>query len=270
LLITQEAMIAWCRKIWQKGGVVIANGVVPTRTICALPLITDKEVTEGPDVALLPTPVTLSNPGACRTERGVYQDVLNKLRWGNLYFYYGEPDTLTCDSVPAQMYPITVQEVHSGYVKGKERLITMHSGVYGWPDSRDLHLAYRYDSRGHKTRAGFITAVNGVSARTRVELGDKETAVLVRIPVRIESPAPVHVVIERCDEHGLVMTANGKGSIQVVMPDGKSHAVKLDGQQSIHLPAAPPQPSRDSADSEPRRLGENPNSTGVFETRSPI
>jgi hypothetical protein len=76
-----------------------------------------------------------------------------------------------------------------------------------------------------------------MSVRTRVELGDKETAVLVRVPVRIETLRPVHLVVERYDKHGLVMTANGKGPIQVAMPDGKSHTVELDGQQSIHVPA---------------------------------
>ncbi|MFA6244890.1 MAG: LamG domain-containing protein, partial [Candidatus Hydrogenedentales bacterium] len=159
LLVTQDAMAAWCRKIWAKGGVVIANGVVPTRSLCTLPVITDKEVTEGPDVALLPTPVTLGNPAVCRSEEGVYEDVLSKLRWGNLYFYYNEPAALAYESVPKRMYPITVQEVHAGYVKGKERLVTMRSGVYGWPEARDLHLAYRYDGRGHPIRAGFVTAV---------------------------------------------------------------------------------------------------------------
>jgi hypothetical protein len=237
LLITQDAMIAWCRKIWEKGGVVIANGVVPTRTLCSLPLIMDKEVAEGPDVPLLPTPVTLGNPGACLTERGVYQDVLNKLRWGNLYFYYGEPEALTHESVPARMYPITVQEVHSGYIKGKERLITMHSGVYGWPDSRDLHMAYRYDSRGHRTRAGCITVVDAASVRTQVVLGDKEIGVLERIPVKVESPEAVHIVVERYDEDGLLMTTNGKGSVKIVMPDGKEHMQELNGQQQVNWPA---------------------------------
>jgi len=221
-------------RLW--GGVVIANGVVPTRTICSLPLITDKEITEGPDVPLLPTPITLGNPGACLTERGVHQDVLNKLRWGNLYFYYGEPEALTYESVPARMYPITVQEVHSGYIKGKERLITMHSGVYGWPDSRDLHMAYRYDSRGHRTRAGFITAVDAASVRTQVVLGDKEIAVLERIPIGVESPETVRIIVERYDKHGLVMTANGKGSVKTIMPSGESHTHDLNGQQQINIP----------------------------------
>jgi len=236
LLVTQDAMIAWCRKIWDKGGVVIANGIVPTRTIGSLPLITDKEVTEGPDVPLLPTPITLSNPGACRTEQEVYQDVLNKLRWGNLYFYYGEPATLTYESVPARMYPITVQEVHSGYVKGKERLVTTHSGVYGWPDSRDLHMVYRYDSRGHRIRPGFVTTINADSVRTQIELADKETAIIERISAQMESSEPCNVIVERCDKASLTLTVNGKGNFKLIAPNAPPQSFDLDGQREISIP----------------------------------
>jgi hypothetical protein len=236
LLVTQDVMAAWCRKIWAKGGVVIANGVVPTRSLCALPVITDKEVTEGPDVALLPTPVTLGNPAVCGSEEGVYEDVLSKLRWGNLYFYYNEPATLAYESVPKRMYPITVQEVHAGYVKGKERLVTLRSGVYGWPDTPDLHLAYRYDGRGHPIRAGFVTAINPVSVRTRITLDDNECAVLERIPVRIETAVPVHVIVERDADGGLRLCLNGQGSIRILTPDAAPRDAILDGPQEIVLP----------------------------------
>lgn len=235
LLVTQDAMAAWCRKIWAKGGVVIANGVVPTRSLCALPVITDKEVTEGPDVALLPTPVTLGNPSLCSSEEGVYEDVLGKLRWGNLYFYYNEPAALAYESVPKRMYPITVQEVHAGYVKGRERLVTMHSGVYGWPDAPDLHLAYRYDGRGHPIRAGYVTAVDPDSVRTRVVLEDNECAVLERIPLRIETAAPFHVIVERGANGSLRLHLNGHGTIRILMPNEFSRDVTIDGPQEVVL-----------------------------------
>jgi hypothetical protein len=234
-LITQDAMIAWCRKIWGKGGTVIANGVIPTRTICSVPIITDKEVTEGPDVPLLPTPCTLGNPGTFKSERDVYRDVLSKLRWGNLYCYYGEP-ALTHASAPAQMYPITVQEVHAGCVKGKERIVTMHSGVYGWQDSRDLHFAYRYDSRGRRIDPGYVTAVDAGSVRTRVELADHEIAILARIPVRIESEGPVNLAVRRFDADGIVIILNGHSPARIILPDGEEHPVVLNGQQELSFP----------------------------------
>ncbi len=236
LLLTQDAMIVYCRKIWGKGGVVIANNVIPTRTICSLPLIVEREIKEGPDVHLVPTPIALGNMTASRTEVGVYHDVLSKLRWGNLYFYYGEPKTLTYESVPKQMFPITVQEVHGGTVKGKERLVTMNSGVYGWAGDRSLHVAFRYDSRGHRVRPDFLTTVDASSVRTRVDLGQDEAAVVVRIPVRIESTAPVNVVVDRYDDQALSMTVNGRGTIEVHCSGQGAREFSLTGQRQIHIP----------------------------------
>jgi hypothetical protein len=44
-----------------------------------------------------------------------------------------------------------------------------------------------------------------------------------------------HLVVEQYDEHGLIMTANGKGPIEIVMPGGQSHTEQLDGQQPINI-----------------------------------
>ncbi len=234
VLLTQEAMIAWCRKIWDKGGVVIANGVVPTRTICSLPLITDKEVNEGPDVPLLPTPITLGDPAVCGDEIGLYHDVLNKLRWGNLYFYYNEPRVLAYESLPQKMYPITVQEIHAGIVKGKERIITMHSGVYGWKDSRALVCAYRYDSRGHRIPANFLTTADSESVRTKVVLEENESAVLALLPIQITSSRPVNVIVDRLEDK-YVIRLNGKGETAISVGEELINLI-LDGTREVDSP----------------------------------
>lgn len=236
LLVSQDAMIAWCRKIWSKGGVVFANGVVPTRTICAQPLMTDKEVTEGPDVALLPTPATLGDPAQCKSEAGTYKDVLNKLRYGNLYFYYNEPSRLAYESLPKRMYPITVQEVHAGCVKGEERVVTMNSGVYGWAGSRDLHRVYRYDSRGHRIPHDFMTTVDNTSVRTRVALNPNESAVVERVPIRIESTERVNVVVRDTPGAEWILDMNGRGKIGIVMAGKRRQMFQLDGPREIRLP----------------------------------
>ncbi len=235
LLLSQDAMIAWCRKIWGKGGVVIANGVVPTRTICSLPLMTDKEVNEGPDVPLLPTPITLSDPALAGTEEGLYRDVLNKLRWGNLYAYYNEPVTLSFVSLPQQMYPITVEEAHAGCVKGKERIITMNSGVYGWPGARDLHMVYHFDSRGHRVQHDFITTADGASVRTEIVLEKDETAAIVRIPLQIGCDSPVNVLVRQHNARETLLDVNGSGNIRLTGPDGVERAYDLDGPRALTL-----------------------------------
>jgi hypothetical protein len=202
-----------------------------------LPILVDKEITEGPDVHLAQTPITMGNPAGIGSEADVYADVLRKLDWGNLYFYYGE-GTLTYPSLPQQMYPITVQEVRSGVVVGRERLVTMRSGVYGWPESTDLHQAWRFDARGYPVPHGFLTTVDAVGARTEVALGAGESAALGRLPVRLETRTPVNAWVERCAGDGLRLRLNGTGPAKLVVADSafggtvaKAAAVRL-GDQS--------------------------------------
>ena len=148
----QHAIVAYGRKIMEKGGVLVANNVYPTRTIAGQPFIFDKEMTEGPEMHLLPTPCTLGNPAAIQSEADVHKDVLSKLAWGNLYFYYGEPVDLQYESAPAHMYPITVDEIRPHYVKGKERIVTAKDDAFGWQQDRLLHFVYRY-RQSRPTRA---------------------------------------------------------------------------------------------------------------------
>ncbi len=236
LLLTQDAMVAYCRKVWAKGGVVIANGVVPTRTICSLPLIIDREVNEGPEVHLAPTPITLGNPSTITTDEDLYHDVCNKLRAGNLYFFYGDPEHLAYEPMPARMYPITVDEVHSGTIRGKERIVTLHSGVYGWPGSRNLHVGYRYDPRGHQVRPDFVTTADANSVRTQIDLGPDEAAILARIPVQVETVDPVNVVVDAYDGNSMKLRLNGAGTVHIRMPDGSVRHVDLDGAETVAYP----------------------------------
>lgn len=236
ILLTQHAMAAYCEKVRAKGGAVVANNVIVTRTIGRQPIVIDREISEGPDVHLAQTPVTLGNPGAIINEEDVYRDVLSKLRWGNLYFYYGEPAKLTHESLPAQMFPITVDEVRSGSIRGRERWITLRSGIYGWSGDRSLHQAFRYDARGRRIRPDFLTTVDASSVRTRIILNEDESAVLVRLPVRIESPSPVNAMVEEYDGKTLKMALNGGGRIRIVPLDGTPADVELNGQRSLSLP----------------------------------
>ncbi len=236
LLRTQECMLAWNRKIRERGGVLIANGVVPTRTVCAAPIITDKEVTEGPDVPLLPTPATMGDPAVCGTEVGLYKDVLNKLRYGNLYFYYNEPKDLNCESLPARMYPITVETCHAGCVRGRERIVTMNSGVYGWPGTRELHQVYRYDSRGRRIGHDFITTVDADSIRTEVLLGQDESAVIERLPVQIKTSTPVNCLVNAYSDTGCTVQINGKGTLRLTAANGEKRRYTVNGNTEIRYP----------------------------------
>ena len=224
LLLSQPAMVAYTQKILDRGGVVVANGVVVTRTIGRLPILTDAEVTEGPLVHLAQTPVCLGAAPSLRSAADVYRDVHNKLKWANLYFYYGGDPYITRRSVPAAMYPITVQELHSGTIVGRERIITRNSGVYGWPadtGGSDLHFVHLFDARGREVPHGFITTVDEAGVRTQVQLKEMELAVIRRVPVLVEARQPVNLICTGYSVDGIGLTLNGTGRARFKVTDGE-------------------------------------------------
>ncbi|MBI2299621.1 MAG: LamG domain-containing protein, partial [Armatimonadetes bacterium] len=165
LILSQASMAEFARRMHARGATVIANGCVNTRTIRQLPILTDQECNSGPQTHLGQTPCALGNAPVLRGETDVYRDILDKLSWGLLYFYYGE-GTLTHPSLPQRQFPITVSEIHSGTVIGRERIVTMRSGAYGWRGDRSLVLGYRYNPLGAAVDADFVTTVDAAGART--------------------------------------------------------------------------------------------------------
>jgi hypothetical protein len=223
LLLSQPSLIEFARKIRDKGGVVVANNSIITRSIAKEKYIVhDVEVNAGPGLHLGPTVTALADPAniAGRGDAFVYKDVLDKLKWGSLFFYYQE-GAITHESLPAQMYPLTFEEIHSGCVKGKERLITMHSGAYGWLGDRDLHLPYHYDGRGAVVPHEFLTTVDSEGVRTEITLKENESAVLKRIPISISTTSAINLFAQQYDGEAIHLSFNGKGKIALVVKDGE-------------------------------------------------
>ncbi|MEA3400423.1 MAG: LamG domain-containing protein [Armatimonadota bacterium] len=222
LLLSQPSMVEFTRRMTDRGAVIVANSPVVTRTVGALPLIVDQECIAGPNVHLAQTSASLGNPSRINSEADVYRDVLDKLQWANLYFYYGEGE-LTYPSLPQQMYPITIEELRSGTVKGEERIVTMRSGVYGWKGDRHLHLGYRYNALGMPVPAELVTRVDADGVRTLVELDREESAVIRRIPVSAETERPASVICAGYDHQAMVLAANGTGRLTLRIADGDFH-----------------------------------------------
>ena len=212
-----------------------ANNALPTRTFAGQPFIFDKEIAEGPEMHLLPTPCTLGNPAAIRSQTDVYDDILAKLAWGNLYFYYGEPLGMQHELPPSRMYPITVTDVRGSCVSGQERIVTALDGVYGWRGERCLHLVYRYDRRGRRIGHDFVTTIDSTGARTAVDLDDREMAIVVQLPVIVESATPVNVIVTRCDEQTIELSIHGEGSARITGPAGKTQVLSLTGAQQLTI-----------------------------------
>jgi len=199
--------------------VVVANNVIQTRTISSLPIIVEQECRSAPDVHLAQTPCAFGTPGVIGSEPELYLDVLDKLKWANLYFYVNEPE-LTYPSLPQQQYPITVEELHDATLVGRERIITSNSDVYGWPGSRTLHFCYRYGRTGVPMQPGFVTSVDADGVRTDVRLDERESAVVKWIPMELQCETPVNVIVRRYDAGGCELMLNGSGDATLTIESG--------------------------------------------------
>ncbi len=223
-LLGQDIFVETIRKVGAKGGVVIANSYPGTRTVHKEPVIYCLESNSGGKTCALlylaPTVIALGNPGPIRTERDVYDDIRDKLAWGGLYFYYGEANP-THPTLTEQMYPITVEEIHAGTIKGTERIVTMRSGVYGWAGDRGLHIAYRYDGRGMRVSHAFLTTTDAADTRTQVMLDKDETAVVRRLPIVVSNETPLNALVQRYDSRGVEFLLNGEGDVSVEIASGE-------------------------------------------------
>jgi len=145
------------------------------------------------------------------TEREIYLDMLQKLRWGVLFFYYNVRIPVTYPSLATRQYPMTFQEIRSGLVRGPERIVTMNDGVYGWPESRDLHMLYPYDNRGAAGANHAVTTVDGDSVRTKLKFGPDESAAIEPLPASLEADQPINVRVLRFDADLKQMLLSGNG-----------------------------------------------------------
>ncbi|MEI6422860.1 MAG: hypothetical protein WCP55_11630, partial [Lentisphaerota bacterium] len=115
--------------------------------------------------------------------------------------------------ITTDMYPVTIEELHAGCIKGKERIITLNSGVYGWPQDSHLHQVRLYDERGRNTVSGFFSTLDKAGLRTRLDLTEGQSAVVVKLPVVLQSENPVNVCVTRFQNGAIDLALNGKGQV---------------------------------------------------------
>ena len=109
----------------------------------------------------LPAPRGPHGDGFRRSPRGSRAagtsicDVLDKLNWGALYFYYGDRGFAVEEKMLIRhMYPFTLEELHAGWIKGKRA--DRHEGLRRvWLARRPaaasgLSLRLSGDSRGQR------------------------------------------------------------------------------------------------------------------------
>ncbi len=229
LLLSQPSMIEFARRIRDKGGVVIANNTMITRSIAnERYMIFDQEVVAGPHVHLAPS-VTALAQGPFSSEKEIYLDMLEKLSWGQLFVYYLERLRLTGPSLAARQYPMTFEEIRSGLVRGRQRIVTMNDGVYGWEGDDRLHMVHKFDARGVAVPNDFLSTVDSDGVRTRLAFSENESAVIEPMPVRLEHDGAVNVCVLHYDHDALSILVNGRGRVVLDMFVGTSYPDKRDG-----------------------------------------
>ena len=210
VLLSQPSLIEYARKIRDKGGVVIANNGVLTRSITAEDyIIFDNEVASGPEMHLAPSVTALAN-GPFLSEKHIYYDMLDKLSWGELFIYYTVGHELTHPSLASMEFPITFREIDSGMVRGDEKVVTMNSGIYGWTGDNDLHLVHKFDARGAPAHHEFLTTIGG-DVRTELTFLENESAVLEQIPLTVTATSTVNARVEQYDQDNVKVQLNGNG-----------------------------------------------------------
>ena len=226
------------RIIDAKGGVTITNGQPGSRSLWKENMIASCEGSEQALIALHLGRAPCSLSSAAVNERSTYRDILKKLEYGSLYFWYRykmEHKTLV-----EHMYPITIQSIHAGVVRGKERIVTKKSGIYGWHGDRALHIVYLYDARGMLTRSNFLTTVDDASVRTELKLKKEQSGAVVKLPIILTASEPVNANVRQYDANAIRMVLNGRGEIEVCIKTGDfavkpgvGYRLTTDGMQSI-------------------------------------
>ncbi len=222
-LLGLDVMVDLVRRFNARNGVVIANSYPGPRTLNRENLLYCLE-TGGGDLNLTrlhlaPTVIALGDPGRITSERDVYEDTLDKLKYGALYFFYSE-GTLTHPSLASEMYPITVEEIGENVVKGTHRIIACRSGIFGWPGDDSLHFIRRFDGRGVIAPHAFTTTVDAAGARSAIELNVLESVVIDKIPASLRSDTPVNLRVNHYDDERVEITVHAAAKTEMVLRNG--------------------------------------------------
>lgn len=237
LLLSQPSMIEYCRKIRNKGGAIVANNTVVTRSLAnERYIIHDSESGPGPQLHLAPT-ITALALGHSDTQKSTYLNTLQNLQWGELFIFYGgRSHDYAWRPLASRQFPMTFEEIRAGLVRGPQRIVTMNSGVYGWPGSRRLHMVYAYDARGGPLDHGFVTTINASEARTELQFSENESAVIEPIPITVETDTTTNCRVRQYDPGGINILLNGSGKVTLqiytgpfAIQAGATYSVKING-----------------------------------------
>lgn len=212
------------------GGVTITNGHPGSRSLWNENMISSCEGSEKALISLHLGRAPCSLSSEADSIVATYRDILKKLEYGSLYFWYRYK--MDHKTLVEHMYPITIQSIHSGIIRGEERIITMRSGIYGWHGDQSLHIVYLYDENGILVHNNFLTTIDNAGVRTELKLEGDQSAALVKLPIKISASGAINANVCQYDANGIALALNGEGNIEIALEDG-DFAVKSDVKYKI-------------------------------------
>jgi hypothetical protein len=180
-LVSAPARRQWVQFVLGRGKTAMANSMPAVSELQSLPVMRfmetagyDPMVEEPPDAevcatGLLGSPLGLgyawwldregaSWAGKPKGGEFFVRTVIAQLRYGLLYYAYGA-------SLPASgeaagefgplnhMFPFTPEELHEGWIVGRERVLTCVSGIFPWRHRERPPTVRRFDRRGYEVPA---------------------------------------------------------------------------------------------------------------------
>ncbi|MBI5684584.1 MAG: hypothetical protein HZC54_05860 [Verrucomicrobia bacterium] len=149
-LLSQEWRIKQAKDIL-RWGPLIANGQPQTESMMRVHFLRFVETGDINHLihAQLYTPVGLGDHLTEKTEKDIARQIRAHLRFACLYYYYGGHIKTTYPQLTSRMYPFTPIELRPGVLIGKERILAVRSGTFGWGD-RSKHEVHAFDETGRE------------------------------------------------------------------------------------------------------------------------
>lgn len=138
-LICDDFIMEVYEKVKKKGGFILFNGAAATKSRLNLPSFVETQ-----DLILRSYNTHLNTPLAYGFGKPSMREIIDRLNYGTIY---ARTHLDYQSDIVTKFFPITIEEIHSGWIKGKERIITAKSGVYGW-DGKYKARIYLYNEKG--------------------------------------------------------------------------------------------------------------------------
>lgn len=166
--VTEDAQIQVVSKVHKRGKYFLGNGSAGVRGVNDLKAVRFHEGGNGistwGETHLETVPMLYANFGAARvkmTQENLFKDVKSAIGFGCSYsptwsnLALKGPDNFVC-----KLYPLTVMSIGPGTIIGRERLITIQSGSFGWHKKAMRIKLYVYDRNGDLLNRGNLPVMD--------------------------------------------------------------------------------------------------------------